>query len=133
MKIITTIDFSTTAESILRNTAIYAKAFNAEVFLVHAEPEAFNDDATERDLTQEAVRLKKDALALERAGVNVTPHFLKGPICKTIMDEALELKADLIIMGAHGHGAHCKSPVGSTSECVLLRSKVPVLIIPSER
>jgi len=132
MKIITTIDFSTTAESILKNTAIYAKAFDAEVFLVHAEPESFNDDETERDLTPEAIRLKKNARALEKAGVNVTPHFLKGPVCATIMDEALEIKADLIIIGAHGHGSHCKAPVGSTSGCVLLRSRVPVLVIPAE-
>lgn len=133
MKIVTAIDFSTTAESILRNTAAYAKAFNAEVFLVHAEPESFNDDETERDTTPEAVRLKKNAIALEKIGVKVTSHFLKGPICETIMDEAVELKANLIIMGAHGHGINCKVPVGSTSECVLLRSKIPVLIIPAER
>ena len=132
MKIVAAIDFSTTSESILRNTAIYAKAFGAEVFLVHAEPEAFNDDATERDLTPEAIRLKKNAQALKRAGVNVTPHFLKGPICDTIMDEAQRLEADLIITGAHGHRMNWKAPVGSTSECILLRSKIPVLIIPAE-
>ena len=36
MKIVTTIDFSLTSESILKNTAIYAKTFDAEVFLIHA-------------------------------------------------------------------------------------------------
>ena len=134
MKIVTTIDFSTTTERILKTTAIYAKALNAEVFLVHTEPEKFDKDAEERDHTPEAVMLKKDAMALQRVGVTVTPLFLKGPICETIMKEAQRLKADLIIIGAHGHGgATCKASIGDISKCVLLRVGIPVLIIPAER
>lgn len=133
MKIVTTIDFSTTSESILKNTEIYAKAFDAEVFLVHAEPETYTEDAEETDHTPEAVMLKKDALSLEKAGVKVTPLFLKGSVCETILDEARHLEANLIILGAHGHGGpRCKTSVGDISECVLLRSRIPVLIIPAE-
>ncbi|MBI9021028.1 MAG: universal stress protein [Verrucomicrobia bacterium] len=133
MKIVATIDFSTTSESILKNTAIYAKIFDAEVFLIHAEPIKFTKNSEELDHTQEAVMLKKDARALEKVGVKVTPVFLEGPVCETIMKEAQRLEADLIIVGAHGHGgAHCKTPVGDISECILLHSRIPVLIVPCE-
>ncbi len=133
MKIVATIDFSLTAESILKNTAIYAKAFDAEVFLVHAEPKGFSENSEALDHTQEAVMLKKDARALEKVGVKVTPVFLEGSVCDSIMKEARRLEADLIIIGAHGHsGARCKTPVGDISECVLLQSRIPVLIVPSE-
>jgi len=133
MKIVTTIDFSLTAESILKNTAIYAKAFDAEVFLIHAEPTGFTENSEALDHTQEAVMLKKDAHALEKVGVKVTPVFLEGPVCETIMKEAQRIEADLIIIGAHGHGgARCKTSVGDISACVLLHSRIPVLIVPSE-
>ncbi|MBC8207501.1 MAG: universal stress protein [Kiritimatiellales bacterium] len=133
MKIIATIDFSTTSESILKHTEIYAKAFDAEVFLVHAEPETITDDFEEMDHTPEAVMLKKDARSLEKAGVKVTPLFLQGSVCEAILNEARRLEANLIIIGAHGHGStRCKASVGDISECVLLRSRIPVLIIPAE-
>ena len=131
MKIVATIDFSTTAESILKNTAIYAKKFDADVFLIHAEPDIPDDENL--DHTQEAVMLRKDARALEKVGIKVTPLFVEGSACDVILKEAQRLEADLIIMGAHGHGgSRCKTPVGDVSECVLLRSRIPVMIIPAE-
>jgi len=132
MKIVATVDFSITSESLLKYTKEYATKLGAEVFLFHAEPEKKGMDPNEVDNTPEAVRLKKDAKALERAGVKVTPVFVQGPVCENILKEALEMKADLIILGAHGHGGlSCKMAVGHISECVLLKSKIPVLIIPS--
>lgn len=132
MKIVATVDFSITSESLIRYTKEYAEKLNAEVFLFHAEPEKEGVPEDEVDNTPEAVRLKKDAKALENAGVKVTPVFVQGPVCENILKEALEMKADLIILGAHGHGGlSCKASVGHISECVLLKSKIPVLIIPS--
>lgn len=78
------------------------------------------------------MRLRKDALALQRAGIKVTPLFLQGPACETILTEAIRLKVDLIITGAHGHGgANCKVSVGHISECILFGSKIPVLVVPA--
>jgi len=131
MKIVATVDFSITSESLLKYTKDYAKKLNADVFLLHAEPDQIGVDPDLIDTTQEAVRLKKDAKALAHAGVNVTPIFVQGPVCETILQKTIELKADLIILGAHGHGGlSCKASVGHISECVLLKSKIPVLIIP---
>ncbi len=131
MKIVATVDFSTTSEDILKFSKIYAQKIGAEVFLIHAEPEKREVDE-DVDTTPEAVRLKKDAQALERAGVKVTPVFLQGPVCETIMKEAVRLGADLIITGAHGHGRiSCKIPVGHVSECILLKANIPVMIIPA--
>jgi nucleotide-binding universal stress UspA family protein len=128
MKIISTVDFSTASENILRFTKAYAEKMDAEVFLIHAEPEKPEDE----DMTPESVRLRRDAKALEKAGVKVTPVFLQGDICKIILDKAVELQADLIIIGAHGHrGASCHVAIGHVSECILLKSKVPVLVIPA--
>jgi nucleotide-binding universal stress UspA family protein len=133
MKIVATVDFSIASESLLKYTKEYAKKLDAEVFLFHSEPEKKGVDPDSVDTTPEAIRLRKDAKALEHAGVKVTPVFVQGPVCDNILKEALEMKADLIILGAHGHGGglSCKMAVGHISECVLLKSKIPVLIIPS--
>jgi nucleotide-binding universal stress UspA family protein len=131
MKIVSTVDFSTASESILRFTKTYAEKMGAEVFLIYAEPDKTNTTPDEYDATPEAVRLKKNARALEKVGIKVTPLFLQGPACEKILDKAISLNADLIIIGAHGHsGSSCKIPVGHTSECILLKSKIPVLVIP---
>jgi nucleotide-binding universal stress UspA family protein len=132
MKIVSTVDFSIASEDILKQTKNYAKLLDAEVFLVHAEPKKKAEDEESSDNTPEAVRLRKDAQALERAGVRVTPVFLEGPVCEAIVKEAVKLDADLIVTGAHGHGGpHCKVPVGHVSECLLLKAKIPVLVIPT--
>ena len=130
MKILATVDFSTTSESILRVTKTYAKKMDAEVFLMHTEPaQAKFDEAP--DTRAESIRLKRDAQALEKVGVKVTSVFLQGPACETILAEAVRLKVDLIITGAHGHGGeNCKVSVGHISECILFRSKIPVLVVP---
>jgi len=131
MKIVSAVDFSTTSENLLKITKTYATKLDAEVFLIHDEPEKNFLNEEETDTRPEAIRLKKDAKALERAGVKVTPVFLQGPVCETILAKALELKADLIITGAHGHGgANCKM-IGHISECILLKAGIPVLIVPS--
>lgn len=131
MKILATIDFSTTSESILKAAKTYAQKMNAEVFLMYAEPLQKSNSDDVSDTKPESMRLRKDALALERAGVKVTPVFQQGPVCETILAKAIDLKVDLIITGAHGHGrANCKVPIGHISECILLRSNIPVMVIP---
>jgi len=85
MKIVATIDFSITSESLLKYTKDYAKKLDAEVFLFHAEPDKIGVDPDSVDTTPEAVRLNKDAQALARAGVKVTPVFVQGPVCENIL------------------------------------------------
>jgi len=131
MKILATIDFSTTSESILKYAKTYAKKLDAEVFLMHAEPLPHDLIETDSDTRPESMRLRKDAKALERVGVKVTPVFSQGPVCDTILSTAKDLGVDLIIIGAHGHGrGSCKLPIGHISECILLHSNIPVLVVP---
>ncbi|MFA6172670.1 MAG: universal stress protein [Kiritimatiellales bacterium] len=131
MKILASVDFSTTSETILKVTKTYAQKLGAEVFLIHTEPVPTDLSDADYDTKPESMRLRRDALALEKAGVKTTPVFLQGPTCETILSEALRLKVDLIITGAHGHGgANCKVSLGHISECILFGSKIPVLVVP---
>lgn len=140
MKIITAIDFSTATEAVLKTTKSYAKQLNADVLLVHVEPEEKTSkrslpdmgDAEKppADVRPELFRLQKDAKALQRCGVKTEAVLLQGPVNKTIVAEAKRSGADLIITGAHGHRFMNKNCVGSTSEGLLKLSKIPILIVP---
>ncbi|MBA2963263.1 MULTISPECIES: universal stress protein [Ramlibacter] len=52
-----------------------------------------------------------------------------GPAAKLIALYAQEHAQDLIVMGAHGHSALGNMVMGSTTNGVLARCKVPVLLI----
>ncbi len=57
----------------------------------------------------------------------------KGKADELIVDQAIERKCDVIVMGSHGHGAIEEVVVGSTARKVIRRSKIPVLVIPFSR
>jgi nucleotide-binding universal stress UspA family protein len=70
---------------------------------------------------------------IEQDGLRVIMHEPTGAIAEEILNQADTIKADLIVMGAHGHGAMYKLLVGSVTQGVLKRSTRPVLLVPSSR
>jgi nucleotide-binding universal stress UspA family protein len=50
-----------------------------------------------------------------------------------ILTEAKDVGADMIVVGSHGRGAMYQLLVGSVSEGVLHRSRLPVLVIPTHK
>ena len=61
----------------------------------------------------------------------VTDEILveRGNPVKLIIKCAEEKNCDLIVMGAHGHGALIDAMLGSTTQRVVRRSKTPVLVV----
>lgn len=53
-----------------------------------------------------------------------------GTPVSAILDVCDSWKADMIIMGSHGHGALYNLLVGSVTEGVLKSAKCPVLVVP---
>lgn len=60
------------------------------------------------------------------AGIEV----LEGHPAKVILEQAERLRADLIVLGSHGHSALGEMLIGSVAHRVTLKSRVPVLLIP---
>jgi nucleotide-binding universal stress UspA family protein len=75
-----------------------------------------------RDLAQEAVG------RLQAAGVEAEPEVLDGPAEDALLQAAESHDADLIVVGRRGHGLIAGLLLGSTSEYVVRRAKVPVLV-----
>jgi universal stress protein A len=72
-------------------------------------------------------RLLKRARA---AGARATGHVLDfGAVSETIVRFARRQRADLIVMGTHGHGALAKVLLGSVAERVISRAPCPVMTL----
>ena len=56
--------------------------------------------------------------------------LIEGDTKEIIVKEALEINADMIIMGSHGHSSFHKVLVGSVTNSVLKKLSCPVLIVP---
>ena len=58
--------------------------------------------------------------------------LLEGSEVDRILEKAEQKGVDLILMGSHGHGLLHKAIIGSISEGVIKRSKIPVMLIPQK-
>ncbi len=77
------------------------------------------EEFCQRELKEKPERMKRVA----------SIQVLEGYPAATILEEAKESKADLVIMGTHGKGRLAHAFLGSVAESVLHRIKIPVLII----
>jgi nucleotide-binding universal stress UspA family protein len=74
-------------------------------------------------------RIQSLAQDLEKHGYEAEALQVQGAYADCILSMSRKTKADLIVMGSHGHGAMHHLLMGSTCEQVLKKSECPVLII----
>ncbi|MDF2627435.1 MAG: universal stress protein [Symbiobacteriaceae bacterium] len=77
---------------------------------------------------QEVLVRTVQALCLPNEQVSTVHHI--GLLAETILAQAEEGGFDLIVMGRRGHSSLRELLMGSVSQGVLHRAKVPVLIVP---
>ena len=141
-KVLVPIDFSDHTPAVLRAASELASALNAKLWLVHiadpepdfvgydAGPEGVRDRVAEH-LREEHRDLQARAETLRERGIDARALLVQGPTVEVILREAEKLGAELIVLGSHGHGAVFRALLGSTSEGVLHKAQVPVLIVPA--
>lgn len=142
MNVLAAVDFSSVTEAVMRALREMAAAMPVQVRLVHVappEPDFIGYEPGPRAVRgQVAVEhrtrhqnLQRLADELRAAGIETTALLLQGPTVETLLAEAERTTATLIVLGSHGHTAVYDLLVGSVSEGVVRRSKVPVLLVPS--
>lgn len=140
--ILVPVDFSEVSEKVMDTAALMAKSFNAKLVLLHVaapEPEFIGYDpgpvsvrnSVARELVDEHQRIHRMDKQLEQRGLSVTSLLIQGYPVEKILEEAAKLKADMIVMGSHGHGALHNLLVGSVAEGVMRKTTCPVLVVPS--
>jgi len=90
-------------------------------------------DEAAREFRKEHVALQNEVHAFRDMGVDATALMVQGQTAESILKEADRLKAELIVIGSHGHGAVHHLLVGSVSEHVLRKAKCPVLVVPTHK
>ena len=142
MTILIAIDFSQASSSVLFEAKKYAGMLSADCWLIHVAPpdpyfvgyepgpQSVRDTVAKR-FRKEHKLLQDEAVQMEKLGLNVKALLVQGPSAETILREADNLKADLIIIGSHGHGAVYHLILGSVSQEVLRNAICPILIIPT--
>lgn len=141
-RILAPTDFSHTAEAALGYAEALARAFGAEVYLLHVvevTDETFASVPREILLTGSGERIR--AYLLERAQARLEPlkgRFGRaeavvrlGPPREVILDAARELGVDLIVLGLRGRTGLARLLVGSVAEHIIRHSPVPVLSVPA--
>ena len=141
MKILVAIDFSKVTDLVLEKTREIAAKTGAKVWITHVvapDPDFIGYEVgpqTERDFIarkfhEKHIALQDLAKKLKNKGIQITPLLLQGPTVETILEEADDIDADMIICGSHGYGMMYNIFIGSISKEVLKHSSRPVLIIP---
>ena len=142
MKILACIDLSGSTDKIVKKAEDMAKAFSAQLWLLHIaepEPDFVGYDVgpqTERDFISKILRdehrhIQEIADRVRKDGLDATALLVQGPAVETILVEATRLGADMIVVGSHGRGAMYRLLVGSVSEGILRGANCPVLVVPT--
>jgi nucleotide-binding universal stress UspA family protein len=144
-RILVPIDGSATSERALQE-AIKLAAGKAQLRLVYVVEEAYPLDAEgyayiDYSALQEAVRktgertLAQAAVKVQRSGITVETTLLDVPgerVASVIDNEALNWKADLIVIGTHGRSGLSRLLLGSVAEDVVRGASIPVLLVRAE-
>lgn len=139
--ILTPIDFSAVSDSVVREATALARALDGRIVLLTAvQPPVVMSEyaalmdigeitaAGERNAVRQLERLEQQLRAESIPTESI--HVVGSPVVN-ILDQATKTGADYIVMGSHGHTAFYDLLVGSTTHGVLMRSKCPVIIVPT--
>ncbi len=137
-KILVPVDFSTQSENALEMASAFAKAYNAEILVLHMmgltdavfiqeEGDNVAQAVYHMKLAQKQFLTFLDKPYLD--GVKVTEIVQNYKIFEEINNLAKEQQIDLIVMGSHGTKGLREEFVGSNTEKVVRTSEIPVLVI----
>lgn len=124
-RILFPVEFSAQSQIAAQHVAAYARAFDAEVVLLHVEAlpvEPYVWESQTERLTQQLDQFLVD----EFGGLRVQRHVTTGDPAQEIARYANNEKADLIMMPTHGRGPFRRFVLGSVTAKVLHDTPCPV-------
>ncbi len=142
MELLVAVDFSDSSQQIVEYVRELGKVLSGKIWLLHvAEPDpefvGYEVDPPEmRDTVakrfhKEHQQLQQLGLGLRSEGLDCVALLVQGRTVETILREIEKLSVDMVILGSHGKGILRHLLMGSTSEGVIQKSLIPVLIVPT--
>ena len=133
-------DFSSLSQHALEHAVALAQWYGARITVLHvdalialpAAPMGFSAAFTSLHPDREALttELSRFTMPLAAGIVPVQTLIAEGPPAHVICEKAVELRADLIVLGTHGRGGLEHLALGSVAETVLRKAPCPTLIVP---
>lgn len=135
-RILVPLDGSSFAEAALPLALAIGERSGASMHLVSVlEPiPSFNDDRW-LELTRDWLThyLEDVSERVKQTGLSVTTSLSFGHVVDTLLREADESRADLIVMTTHGRGAIARAWIGSVADALSLQATTPIILVrPSE-
>ncbi len=143
--IVVAVDFSNATPGVLEMASRMAKAFGAELRLFHViEPEpsytayGFTPDefpamnTFQEEAKRRATMKLEELLTTVKTDLpNASSHLTEGSPLHALLDYVKESSADLVVLGAHGHGVIASLLLGSVAEGMVRKAAVPTLVVPA--
>jgi nucleotide-binding universal stress UspA family protein len=141
-RILAPTDFSEISDGCVEQAVELARTLGSEVVLLHAvEPVVLAGDlfgaSAVANVMEELQRAARQGLALrlerlrKRRGIRCRSVLVNGTAAAAIVDTAVRLSADLIMMATHGRSGLSHLFLGSVAERVLRGARCPVLTLPA--
>ena len=137
--IVVPIDFSQNANVALDTAVDLAQTYQAKLTVVYVIPQVIfhpdwaadlEDTLDLSDITEEARQALAKAIEPYRdKGVSITEHVLSGGPYVEIVRLARQVRAELIVIGAHGTTGRQPSLMGSVAEKVVREAPCSVLTV----
>ena len=131
-------DFSKGSDVAFQYACELARDYNARLVVLHTQ-EPVSTMIPEGGLIPmdlpdpgDADHKRFDAIQAAGPGVRLEKLFREGAATATIVETAIELKADLIVMGTHGRTGLGRLVLGSVAEHVLRKAPCPVLTVKTD-
>lgn len=147
--ILVAVDFSDVTDRLLSEAGALATALRSRVVFLHVRaPEVMVSSMMGEQIPLTPTTMPPILLPAEQCE-NVQPQLdqlkdrftdfsndivtkqIEGMSVDVILEESEKERADMIIIGSHGHGALYNLLVGSVTSGVLKLAKCPVLVVPS--
>jgi nucleotide-binding universal stress UspA family protein len=136
------VDFSELSELVVRHAGQLARAFDAELLLLHVAADQPEVDDPRAPAWQQEARLARreedqrmlDALkgTLGDKQIRCKAKVVEGRVVETILDQTPDSSDCWLVVGSHGRSAMYKSLVGSVTDAILRAARCPVVVIPPQ-
>ena len=125
-------DFSDSSNAAISLAGTLSKALNAKLILAHVmEPVTayVGSDIyiATSDVDEGPIQERLNEMAAEHKDLDIETRLTNGDVASAIIDLAIEIKADLIVMGTHGRTGVARLLMGSVAESVMRNARCPVL------
>jgi len=139
--ILIAIDFEPKADMLIDKAMSIAEKFGAKIWLVHAtapEPSfvgyeagpIYVRDLHEAEVKRETKLLEELTSIVASNGIEAESLLLNESSISHIVKEAAKIDADMIVVGSHKHGFLYNLWFGSSTDVLVHKSKIPVLVVP---